>query len=91
MAAMSSMRLLVVAASAPRDLLALVAGDQQRRPAAGARIAAAGAVGENLHFGHVDFTHFEVGSAAPTRTRWRSAARGRISVSVGTRLRALSK
>ncbi len=74
MAAVSSMRLLVVAASNPDTSLRSLPDNQQRRPAAGTRIAAAGAVGEDLDLGQG--RTLLVGSAAPTNTRWRTRRRG---------------
>ena len=69
MTAVSSMRLLVVLISAPRNFLALLAGDEQSRPTAGPRIAAAGPVGEYFHLTHrprlIHRPTLLVGSAAP--------------------------
>ena len=89
MTAMSSMRLLVVAASAPEISLRSLARDQQRRPPAGTGIAAACPVGIDLDLRHGPT--LLVGSDAGTRTRCRALRLGRTRVSVCTRLRALSR
>jgi len=84
------MRLLVSRFSAPEDFLALLARDQQSRPAAGTRIAATRTVGIDLDVRHAPLSsepnllepNFEVPSAAGTRTSWRTRRRGRIRVRV---------
>ena len=83
------MRLLVVAASAPDTSLRSLARDQQGRPAAGTRIAAAGPVRIDLDLGHGPT--LLVGSEAGTRTRFDALRLGRTKVSVCTRLRAFNR
>ena len=86
---MSSMlRLLVVAASAPDSSLRCAPATSRapHPPGPGLPRHAPSVV-------DLDGCHgptLEVGSAAPTRTRWRARRRGRTSVMVFTRLRAFN-
>ena len=91
MAAVSSIRLLVVSRSPPCMRLAMLAGDQQYAPAARTRVPPAGAVGINLNYlGQNGFATL-VWWVRPARRRPSvCAANGRTGVSVLTRFWAVS-
>ena len=83
------MRLLVVAVSPPESSRSRAAVAQQRAPAAGTRIAAAGTVGVDLDARQE--ARRAAGSARPPITAVRMRARSRTGVIEYTRLRACSR
>ncbi len=88
-AAVISMRLLVVMRLAAPQLALVRAGDEPRAPAAGPGIALARAVRVDHDLAHAAF--LEVGSARPPTTAGARCQTGRIGVSARTRLRALTR